>query len=144
MKNIIVVILMFVGFLGLAQSDSSMVEIAPEYPGGMTALMTYLTKSVQYPEEAYSMNIEGKVYVSFIIEKDGSVSTVQDAIPSRNTNKHLVKEAIRVVSNMPNWKPGIQRGKAVNVKYSIPINFKITESIEPEQKKKARSFWSLF
>lgn len=143
-REVITIVLIFVSFLGLSQSDSSMIEIAPEYPGGMSALMTYISENVEYPEEALSMNKEGKVHVGFIIEKDGSVSTVSNTDRSKYVDKNLVKEAIRVVSSMPNWKPGMQRGKVVRVQYSLPINFKITEPVELEQKKKKRSFWNLF
>ena len=100
----------------------TIVEDQPEFPGGMAKMMKYLARKTQYPQLALEMNIQGKVYVSFIVEKDGAISNVYII---RGSHKSLDKEAIRVVKNMPKWKPGFQKGKKVKVKYTIPINFRL-------------------
>ncbi len=108
-----------------AATDSpfDVVEQMPQFPSGPGALMEYLSKNIRYPEEAYKKNIQGRVIVTFVVEKDGSIS---DARVFRSIDPLLDAEALRVVNTMPNWTPGIQRGKAVRVKYTIPITFKLT------------------
>jgi protein TonB len=96
------------------------VEDMPEFPGGDAALHKYLGTSVDYPVIAQENGIQGRVYVKFVINTDGSVTDVQIA---RGVDPSLDKEAIRVVKSMPKWKPGKQRGKAVRVSYTVPINF---------------------
>jgi protein TonB len=96
------------------------VEDMPEFPGGEAALHKYLATSVEYPVIAQENGIQGRVYVKFVINTDGSVTDVQIA---RGVDPSLDKEALRVVKNMPKWKPGKQRGKAVRVSYTVPINF---------------------
>nr|WP_302828972.1 M56 family metallopeptidase [uncultured Bacteroides sp.] len=106
------------------------VEVMPEFlDGGMSGLMTYLSKNVKYPAEAISQKIEGRVVVQFVINKDGSIS---DVGLTRSANPLLDKEAIRVISAMPKWKPGMQRGMAVRVKYTVPVMFRL-----PAEKKVA-------
>lgn len=109
------------------------VEVMPEFPnGGMPGLMKYLGKNVKYPIEAYANNIEGRVVVHFIVNKDGSISNVG---LTRSVDPLLDKEAIRVISSMPKWKPGMQRGKAVRVKYTVPVMFRLQgpKNAEPYQ-----------
>jgi len=96
------------------------VEEMPEFPGGVSALRQYITNSVDYPVVAQEKGIQGKVYVTFIVSKDG---TVTDARIARGVDPALDREALRVVYSLPKWKPGYQRGKAVNVSYTVPINF---------------------
>jgi protein TonB len=96
------------------------VEDMPEFPGGDAALHKYLATSVEYPVIAQENGIQGRVYVKFVINTDGSVTDVQIA---RGVDPSLDKEALRVVRDMPKWKPGKQRGKAVRVSYTVPINF---------------------
>lgn len=96
------------------------VEDMPEFPGGDAALHRYLATSVDYPVIAQENGIQGRVYVKFVINTDGSVTDVQIA---RGVDPSLDKEAIRVVKSMPKWKPGKQRGKSVRVSYTVPINF---------------------
>ncbi|PWE00417.1 energy transducer TonB [Marinilabilia rubra] len=96
------------------------VEDMPEFPGGDAALHKYLATSVDYPVIAQENGIQGRVYVKFVINTDGSVTDVQIA---RGVDPSLDKEALRVVRDMPKWKPGKQRGKAVRVSYTVPINF---------------------
>ena len=105
------------------------VEEMPEFPGGMQECMMFLAKNVKYPVAAQEAKIEGRVIVQFIVKKDG---TIADPIVMRGVSPELDAEALRVVSLMPNWKPGRQRGKAVNVKYTIPIMFRLQKD-EPKQ-----------
>jgi len=97
------------------------VEDMPQYPGGEEALRQYIAQGVKYPEEAQSANLSGRVYVTFIVSKDGSVKGTKIARSSGYTV--LDDEAIRVVKEMPDRKPGKQRGVYVNVSYTVPINF---------------------
>jgi len=96
------------------------VENMPEFPGGELGLMKYIQKNVKYPAIAKEYNITGKVYVSFIVDKKGSVTNVKIV---RGVDKNLDAEAIRVVKSLPKYKPGKQRGKSVRVMFTIPINF---------------------
>lgn len=96
------------------------VEDMPEFPGGDLALRNYIATHVDYPVIAQENGIQGKVYVTFVVGKDGSV---KNASIARGVDPSLDKEAIRVVNSLPKWKPGKQRGKPVNVSYTVPINF---------------------
>jgi protein TonB len=98
------------------------VEDQPEFPGGTAALMEYLRKNIKYPAVCRENNIQGKVIVTFIVNKDGAI--VEPEV-IKGVNPSLDKEALRVISTMPNWKPGYQRGKAVRVRYSVPVNFRL-------------------
>ena len=98
------------------------VEVMPVYPGGMEGLIKYLSENISYPKDAKEQQISGRVLITFVIEKDGSVTevtTVKSVFPS------LDEEAVRVVKGMPNWKPGMQKGKVVRVKYTLPISFSL-------------------
>lgn len=99
---------------------NSGVEVMPEFPGGPQALMDYLNANVIFPKIAEENGIQGKVVVSFVIDIDGSVTDVQVV---QSVHPALDKEAMRVIKNMPKWIPGKHDGKAVQVKYSVPINF---------------------
>ncbi len=96
------------------------VGVKPEYPGGTDALRTFLASQVEYPAEAKKKGIKGKVFVSFIIDKDGSV--IEPKVV-KSVDPLLDKEAIRVFSEMPKWKPGKNEGKFVKVTFTVPINF---------------------
>ena len=98
------------------------VEVMPEYPGGSEALSKYLSESIKYPEEAEEKGIEGKVILTFIVEKDGSISEIEVVNP---VNPLLDNEAVRVIKAMQGWTPGKQNGKTVRVKYTIPVTFKL-------------------
>lgn len=98
------------------------VEEDPEFPGGMDALYQYLASNIRYPEKAKKEKIEGRVFVSFVIEKDGSVSNIKVL---RDIGGGCAEEAMRVVQAMPKWKPGRQRGKRVRTQYTLPINFNL-------------------
>ena len=101
----------------------------PEFPGGMQKAMEFLGKNIKYPVAAQEAKIEGRVIVQFVVGRDGSVT---DAKVMRGVNPELDAEAVRVVSIMPKWNPGKQRGKAVAVKYTMPIMFRLQT---PEPKK---------
>ena len=96
------------------------VEDMPQFPGG--SVQKWIAKNVKYPMIAQENNIQGKVFVQFVIVKEGSVSDVKVA---SSVDPSLDKEAIRVVKAMPKWKPGKQRGKPVRVSYTVPINFQL-------------------
>lgn len=98
----------------------SIVEVMPEFPGGQNALIEFLAKNVQYPLIAQENGIQGRVTTSFIVEKDGSITNVEVL---RGVDPSLDLEAVRVISSMPKWKPGTQRGKEVAVKYTVPVTF---------------------
>ena len=98
------------------------VEKQPEFKGGMTALMSYLGENIQYPEEAHKNGIQGRVITNFVVNKDGSISEVTIV---RGQDPMLDAEAIRVISSMPNWEPGTQRGEAVRVRFTLPVIFRL-------------------
>lgn len=97
------------------------VEEMPEFPGGMAKLTEYLAKNIKYPQAARENGIQGRVFVNFVVERDGSISNVK---VMRSLGGGCDEEAVRVVKSMPKWEPGKQRGKAVRVSYNLPINFK--------------------
>ncbi len=99
-------------------------EVAPEYPGGMGALMQYLSQNVRYPEEAFKADEQGRVIVKFVVEADGSIS---DAKVIKGVSPSLDKEAIRVVEGMPKWIPGKNNGEPVASWFNLPISFKLQE-----------------
>jgi protein TonB len=98
------------------------VENQPEPVGGMGAFMQYLQKNLKYPEQARRMNVEGKVFVQFVIDKDGSPT---DITVLKGIGSGCDEEAVRVIKNMPKWQPGKQRGRPVKVRMSLPIVFKL-------------------
>ena len=100
----------------------TVVEEAPQFIGGSAALLEYIAKNVQYPVEAQQKGTQGRVQSCFIVEKDGSISNIEVL---RGIDPLLDKEAVRVISNMPKWKPGKQRGQAVRVKYTFPVTFRL-------------------
>lgn len=107
-------------------------EIMPVFPGGEEALIKYLKENVVYPKLAYNNKIEGRVEVDFIIERDGSISNVKIRRP---LGYGCDEEAMRVIRNMPRWKPGMQDGKPVRVSYMIPLKFTLTKSKTKKNKK---------
>lgn len=98
------------------------VEEMPSFPGGNGALMSYLTNNTKYPVVAQENGVQGRVIVSFVVERDGSISDVRVA---RSVDPSLDREAQRVVKSMPRWKPGKQNGSAVRVKYTVPVVFRL-------------------
>jgi TonB family protein len=118
------------GIFGFAQTDTvkqemiyDMPEIMPEFIGGADALDEFVKKNLKYPAEAKEKGIQGKVYIQFVVEKDGSVTNI---IVRRGANALLDAEAVRIVKLMPAWKPGTMRGKKVRVRYTLPITFSLT------------------
>lgn len=101
-------------------------EVDPKYVGGEKAMMEYLRDNLLYPKEADDKGLEGTVFVDFVVAADGTVGAVEIMNePGEEVDESLRTEAIRVVSTMPKWEPGRQRGKAVDVKYSLPITFQM-------------------
>jgi protein TonB len=98
------------------------VEQMPSFPGGNAALMEYLQNNVKYPVVAQENGVQGRVVVSFVVEKDGSITDVKVV---RSVDPSLDKEAARVVKSMPRWIPGKQNGSAVRVKYNVPVSFRL-------------------
>jgi TonB family protein len=98
------------------------VEDMPEFPGGESSLRKYIANSIIYPEVAVRKGIQGKVYVTFVVTKSGSIANARIA---RGVDPDLDREALRVVNGLPKWMPGKQRGQAVNVSYTVPINFSL-------------------
>lgn len=98
------------------------VEEMPSFPGGQGALMSYLASNIKYPVVAQENGVQGRVTVSFVVERDGSISDVRVA---RSVDPSLDREAQRVVKSMPRWKPGKQNGSAVRVKYTVPVVFRL-------------------
>ena len=99
------------------------VEEMPDFPGGQSALMEYLAKNIKYPATAHENGKQGRVIVMFVVKKDGSISDVKTV---RGVDPYLDKEAERVIAAMPNWKPGKQRGQAVNVRFTVPVTFRLS------------------
>lgn len=98
------------------------VEEMPSFPGGNGALMSYLASNIKYSVVAQENGVQGRVIVSFVVERDGSISDVRVA---RSVDPSLDREAQRVVKSMPRWKPGKQNGSAVRVKYTVPVVFRL-------------------
>lgn len=104
------------------QEIFQIVEEMPAFPGGEQKLMEYVGKNIKYPQIARESGIQGRVFVGFVVEPDGSVSNVRLL---RGIGGGCDEEAMRVIKNMPRWKPGKQRGKAVRVSYQIPVMFRL-------------------
>ena len=104
------------------QEIFQIVEEMPAFPGGEQKLMEYVAKNIKYPQIARETGIQGRVFIGFVVEPDGSVSNVKLL---RGIGGGCDEEAMRVVKSMPKWKPGKQRGKAVRVSYQIPVFFKL-------------------
>ena len=99
-----------------------MVEQMPTFPGGQQELMSYLGKNIKYPTIAQENGTQGRVIIQFVVERDGSITDVRVA---RGVDPYLDKEAVRVVKSMPKWIPGKQNGKAVRVKFTVPVMFRL-------------------
>ena len=98
------------------------VEEMPQFPGGPSALFEYLSKNIKYPVVAEENGVQGRVIVTFVVERDGSITDVKVV---KSVDPSLDKEATRVVKSMPHWIPGKQNGSAVRVKYTVPVTFKL-------------------
>ena len=104
------------------------VDEMPEFPGGDDKLMEFIAGQTKYPQEAKEKGIQGRVFVSFIVEQDGSITDIKVLLPS--IGKGCDEEAIRVVESMPKWKPGKLNGKLVRVRYQVPVEFKLGNTKE--------------
>ena len=104
-------------------------ENAPEFPGGSDSLCAYIARNIKYPETAKKEKIEGRVFVTFVIEKDGQVSSAKIL---RDIGGGCGEEAIRVVKSMPKWKPGTQRGNPVRVQFNLPVSFELERDVVVE------------
>ena len=104
------------------QEIFQIVEEMPQFPGGEAKLMEYVAKNIKYPQIARETGIQGRVFVGFVVEPDGSISNVKLL---RGIGGGCDEEAMRVIKSLPKWKPGKQRGKAVRVSYQIPVFFKL-------------------
>ena len=100
-----------------------LVEQQPEFPGGIQALMKFLKENVQYPSISRENNSQGKTYVNFVVNTDGSIQDVE--VMKSSGDVYLDKEALRVVKTMPKWNPGKQAGKAVRVRFTLPVSFRL-------------------
>lgn len=97
-------------------------EIGPEFPGGPQALLDYLKANVNYPAQCREAKIQGRVLINFVVQKDGSIKNVSVL---KSVHPLLDAEAMRVISAMPNWKPGMEHGTPVSVQYTVPVNFRL-------------------
>lgn len=112
------------------------VEQMPEFPGGMAACMEFLKNNIKYPKEAQEKKEQGRVIAQFVVERDGSLSNIKIL---RGVSPSLDAEALRVIGAMPNWKPGMQRGQVVSVKYTIPVMFSLDKDAEANAEVKRES-----
>ncbi|MBC8110272.1 MAG: energy transducer TonB [Verrucomicrobia bacterium] len=107
---------------GLKDSVYVAVDVMPDYPGGKQEMLKYISKNTRYPKSAVALNIQGRVFVSFVVRMDGSIGYVKIV---KGIGGGCDEEAAKVISEMPNWNPGYQGGRPVNVRYTIPINFSL-------------------
>lgn len=129
---LILLCILCIGFTAKAQQSSDIkkdttkvfteVENLPKFPGGEDALYAYLSKNIKYPLLAMERGIQGKVYTSFIIEADGSITNIKIL---RGIGGGCDEEAIRVIHSMPKWIPGRHNNKNVRVEYTLPINYQL-------------------
>ena len=135
MKKALLIALVLFSFVTVKAQDTvkrifTSVEVEPTFPGGIVEFYRYLQTNVKYPPDARKNRLEGKVFVSFIVEKDGSLT---NSAILKGLSTDIDAEALRVVNNSPKWKPGIQNGRPVRVQYSIPLSFKLPSEAEQRQ-----------
>ena len=104
------------------QQIFQVVEEMPEFPGGMGECMKWLSKNIKYPTISQENGVQGRVIVQFVVTKEGNI---EEPVVANGVDPYLDAEALRVIKAMPKWKPGKQRGKEVNVKYTLPIHFRL-------------------
>lgn len=133
MKKIIFILFAIIPFIGFSQTDSTkvavkeetvfmVVETMPEFPGGEKEMYKFIIKQLEYPRIAREEGIEGKVFVQFVVNKEGKVTKAKVL---RGIGYGCDREALRVVKKMPRWKPGTQQGKRVSVVFTLPFDFKL-------------------
>lgn len=97
-------------------------QVMPEYPGGVKALLNYISKNLKYPVEMQMQHIQGKVVVRFVVTKEGTISKTEVV---KSVSPEIDSEAVRVIKNLSKWKPGMQDGELISVWYTLPITFKL-------------------
>ena len=130
MKKLLFILLFILPFNGFSQQNSekdstneriyTSVEVQPVFPGGEDEMYKYLAKNIKYPKKERRKNIQGRVFITFVVTEVGEI---KDARVLRGVSKAIDEEALRVINSMPKWKPGTQNGTPVNVQFNIPINF---------------------
>ncbi|PKP46324.1 MAG: energy transducer TonB [Bacteroidetes bacterium HGW-Bacteroidetes-12] len=137
----LVMLFTFMGSISFAQEVDEkedifiLVEQMPEFPGGQEAMFKFLAKNIIYPKEAKEKGIEGKVYVNFTVNEDGSIGNVKVI---RGVHPLLNNEAVRVIESFPKWTPGKQKGELVRVSYNLPITFRMSNSEDKKEKLKEK------
>ena len=106
------------------------IEDGPEFPGGTQALLEYMRTHIRYPADAREQDIQGRVLVVFIVNKDGSIAEPEVV---KSVSPSLDEEALRIISTMPKWNPGMQRGKPVRTRYTLPVNFRLASIPQPDK-----------
>lgn len=131
LKTILLVLVCFISLTTIAQNQTdndttiySVVDEMPQFPGGDSAMVAYLTHNLHYPQTEKEKGIQGKVFVGFVVEKDGIISNVE---VKKGIGEECDAEAVRVIKEMPTWNPGKQNSECVRVSLVLPINFKIIE-----------------
>jgi len=124
-------------FTGVSQEGPIMdfAEQEPKFPGGEEAMMKFIQSNIEYPQISVDNGEQGIVYVQFIVYKDGHIDGIKII---RGATKNLNIEAMRVIGLMPNWEPGEQKGKKVNVRYTLPIHFRLDDGKKNLTKKEMR------
>jgi TonB family protein len=113
---------------GTTGKPFDVVEQMPQFPGGPAEMMAFLAKNIRYPVAAEKAGVQGRVIVTFVVEKDGSIA---EARIVKSVSPELDAEALRVINAMPNWLPGRQNGEAVRVKYTVPVTFRLQGGTKP-------------
>ena len=138
MKNIILLLLLFCCNILKAQNQKanadsiySSVDVMPQFPGGGEKFLLYLRNNTHYPLEARYKKIQGKVYMTFVIDKTGSVTNTRIV---RGVCPSIDAEALRVINSMPKWTPGYEKGIPVNVGYSVPLSFTLSDPFIPSNR----------
>lgn len=124
MKKLVLICALLCAFGIRAAAQDKDFEVDPQFPGGMEALVMYVCMNVEYPETARSEGIEGKVYVSFVIDKDGSITDIKLL---RDIGGGCGEAVVKMLRSMPRWKPGMAGGKPVRVQFNLPVNFSLRD-----------------
>ena len=138
MKILFSTFLLFIGATLFAQEDdfiTDFVDVEPKFPGGESAMMDFISDNINYPLECRAKGQQGIVYVQFVVRKSGEIT---DVTIMRGVCEVLDKEATSVISSMPKWSPGSLRGKKVDVRYTLPVHFKLLPGDQKRAKKEMR------
>ncbi|RYU92520.1 TonB family protein [Mucilaginibacter terrigena] len=123
-------------FLKIKDSVFEKVDVSPSFPGGDSAFGKYLSRNIRYPARARENNVQGRVVITFIVEKDGTITNIRVL---RGLGSGLDEESVRVLAESPKWKPGLSKGKPVRVQYSVPISYALQTENAPANNRKSRS-----